>query len=110
MQWGLVHDNPGNKLTNENHRGRNAPTKQKNRTGLNTATMKVWQARWKAANEYDFQQAKAMTMDQKLEEVSDLLAYARTFPVNEITEREEREVRERWILIKRIYRERKFAP
>lgn len=71
---------------------------------MTRAQARAWKLRWLWANQQDFQEARARTLEQKVEDLSDLLAFARGFPLGRYVLVEQQAVRARWLALKRAYR------
>jgi len=59
-----------------------------------------WKQQWKAINELDISETRGLTFEQKVEDLSELMAWARSLPPRD-DEVEIDAVRQRWIKIKR---------
>ena len=77
---------------------------------MTRAQARAWKLRWLWANQQDFEEARARTFEQKVEDLSSLLAFARSFPLSRYAQAEEQIVRARWLALKRAYHAGRLAP
>ncbi|MCY3020712.1 MAG: hypothetical protein NTW87_16975 [Planctomycetota bacterium] len=80
-------------------------SKRRGGHGMTKAALKAWKARWELANQLDLDEVRGMTTAEKIESVSSLMAWARSFarPCGGREREDARLVSERWIRLKRAY-------
>jgi hypothetical protein len=71
---------------------------------LSPQEAKAWQARWKLVNEFEKEELRRTPLDLKLQQFNTLLGWARQLGWEQELAREEAEVRERWIRLRKAYR------
>ena len=83
-------------------------TKQRGRKQprMTRAEVRAYFARWKRVEEFIAAERRALTTAQKFDQWVQLMKWAELIPAPESRAEENREVRERWIRLRRIYRDK----
>jgi hypothetical protein len=72
---------------------------------MTPAEVRAYFARWKRVNEFIAAERQALTPTQRFDEWIALVQWARLFPVPGSRADQNRQVRERWNRLRRIYRD-----
>ncbi|MGH7492223.1 MAG: hypothetical protein ACREOO_07500 [bacterium] len=70
---------------------------------MTKAQAKAFKARWRAVNEAELEELRNASIEQKLEQLSVLMASVRDMGWSEALAQEETEVRERWRRLRKAY-------
>jgi hypothetical protein len=76
-----------------------------NQAGMTPAEVRAYFARWKRVEEFIAAERCALTPAQKFDQWIQLMKWTALFPAPHSRTEENREVRERWIRLRKIYRD-----
>ncbi len=76
------------------------------RVSMTRDAARAWAARWKRVNEFIAAERRALTPTQKFDQWVQLMQWARLIAAPDSRAEEERQVRERWIRLRRVFRDK----
>ncbi len=76
------------------------------RMAMTRADARAWAARWKRVNEHIAAERRALTPTQKFDQWAQLMQLARLIATPDSRAEDDRQVRERWIRLRRVYRDK----